>query len=231
MTVAFVIFGWPKRTKEYGPAYPAVCPNCNNETHLSLVKLRRWLSLYFIPVLPLGRATYYLACEVCAAAVELETKTQVKLAKDLVEPTERFVDGEMSEREYEREVAPLEAELSVEEVDVLDDPEEHGRGHRPATTGAEPSASGVSGAELLLHTDVEELSDEQLEATMAILASFGQGPIVEEQQLVDRCYPDNDLGYDTSDGWWRDFARPLLEDHPKIERVDETGSRWRLAEE
>lgn len=228
MTVAFIIFGWPERMKEYGPAYPSVCPNCNNEECFSLVKLRRWLSLYFIPVLPLGRATYYLACGTCGIGVELETKTQVKLAKDLVEPTERFLMGDMSEAEYERELATLDAELSVEDAELVGAAEEQGAGRTPAI---ESGARAVSGAELLLHTNIEELSDVELEAAMTILETFKQDSVILAQELTNDVYPECEAGYETSEAWWADFAEPMLEDHSLIEKLDDTGRRWSLVED
>lgn len=95
----FVIFGWPRRTKDYGPSHPEYCPHCDNESWLTLVKERRWFSLFFIPVLPLGRADYWLVCSICGAAAELR-KQEFKEFKSCVKATEEFRSGRISENEY-----------------------------------------------------------------------------------------------------------------------------------
>jgi hypothetical protein len=97
--IHFIIFGWPRRTKEYGVCIPAYCPHCNNSSNFILVKLRRWLSLFFIPILPISPAEYYLVCEICTLSAELESD-EVDEAKEMVRATRKLLDGDLDDPEY-----------------------------------------------------------------------------------------------------------------------------------
>lgn len=104
MALGFIIFGWPRRTKEYGPAYPTFCTHCSNETFYHLVKTRRWLSLFFIPVLPLWFSQKYIACEVCSQFVELKGRDEWRAAKKAVSITSEYMAGELTDAEYLGEI-------------------------------------------------------------------------------------------------------------------------------
>lgn len=120
-TLLFVIFGWPERSKEYGVVTPEYCGHCRNEARFSLVKTRRWGSLFFIPVLPLSSADYYLVCEVCHAAAEIEDEN-VEDCKEMVRTTREFVKGELSNDEYNAAVQEFRAEFwdyATEDADSL----------------------------------------------------------------------------------------------------------------
>ncbi|KTG09279.1 hypothetical protein AUR64_15955 [Haloprofundus marisrubri] len=108
----FIIFGWPRRSKEYGETYPAHCSHCENDQYYELGKSRRWFTLYFLPLLPLGRATRGLFCSICGAGFELD-RTQFKAAKTLSQSTTAFSEGELSEEEYGRELEAFEATLEI----------------------------------------------------------------------------------------------------------------------
>jgi len=99
MALGFIIFGWPKRTKSYGPTIPEYCDHCDNESYFSLFKSRRWFSLFFIPFLPLGFAKRYLLCNVCQAGFELD-QSEWKRLKEFTSVTKAFHDGNLSEDEY-----------------------------------------------------------------------------------------------------------------------------------
>lgn len=109
-SLLFVIFGWPEKFKDLGAAMPGYCPHCDNDAWLSLIKRRRWLSLFFIPVIPLGRADHYLTCSICGAAVELRGK-EPKNLQQCVRATEALETGRITEQEYQ---ARLDAALPAQ---------------------------------------------------------------------------------------------------------------------
>lgn len=110
MPLGFIIFGWPKRTKEYGPTVPDHCDNCDNSAYFFLFKERRWFSLFFIPLIPLGFATRYLLCSVCQAGYEIE-KSEWKHLKGFTKRTKAYESGELSEETYRQEFDELCTEL------------------------------------------------------------------------------------------------------------------------
>lgn len=99
MVLGFIIFGWPRRTKTYGPTLPEHCDRCDNHTYFFLFKARRWFSLFFIPFLPLGRARRHLVCGICQAGFELD-RTAWKRLKAFTPVTRAFDAGELSKAAY-----------------------------------------------------------------------------------------------------------------------------------
>ena len=66
----FFIIGFGKTTVErLGSAGTRVCPNCGNQTEWSRLRIKKWLTLFFIPVIPYK--TYDAAvCPVCKYGLE-----------------------------------------------------------------------------------------------------------------------------------------------------------------
>ena len=56
-------------TKETGPFN---CPFCGDQRAYSRKSVRRFFTLYFIPVIPLGTAGEYLECNACAGTFDME---------------------------------------------------------------------------------------------------------------------------------------------------------------
>jgi len=60
-----IIFGWGFQTsKDYGPIEVINCPNCNNLGWWNLVTLKKWFTLFFIPIIPYDFDNL-LMCQVC----------------------------------------------------------------------------------------------------------------------------------------------------------------------
>jgi hypothetical protein len=61
----FLIVGFGKTTVDrLGSAGNRVCPNCGNRSEWSLLRIKRWFTLFFIPVF--AYKTYEVAlCPVC----------------------------------------------------------------------------------------------------------------------------------------------------------------------
>jgi len=97
----FVLFGFGReKRRDYGPTIPIICPNCHNPTHLRLIEIEKWFSLFFVPILPYD-STYLLVCDVCSRGIEL-TEEQFEKAKRLCRATRAFREGKISEEKYDR---------------------------------------------------------------------------------------------------------------------------------
>lgn len=125
--LGFVILGWPKREKVVGSASPGYCDNCKNQSMWLYAKTRRWVSLFFIPLIPLSRASHWLVCDICGAGMEIDKET-ARDAKEMVRETERCADGELPEDEYYEDVERFAATFT----DEVADPGEFEGGHAEA---------------------------------------------------------------------------------------------------
>lgn len=110
MALGFIIFGWPKKQKEYGPTIPQHCSNCDNEAYFFLYKERRWFSLFFIPFLPLGFADRYLLCGICQAGFEIEKEVWKRL-KAFTKHTKAYDADKLAEADYFAEYQAVSADL------------------------------------------------------------------------------------------------------------------------
>lgn len=48
------------------------CPRCGPQKSYTHKKQKRWFTLYFIPVIPLGTAGEYVECDACAGTFDME---------------------------------------------------------------------------------------------------------------------------------------------------------------
>lgn len=58
----FIIFGWGFVTKSQKGFFPIGCSKC--KVFLQVVKVTKWFTLFFIPVIPYSRELF-LYCEKC----------------------------------------------------------------------------------------------------------------------------------------------------------------------
>ena len=114
--LGFIIFGWPEKEKTIGEVAPGACPNCQNQSFWYLNKTRRWVTFFWIPILPLSRKTHYLVCDICGLGVEIEGE-EVTDTKQLIETTEQFKKFEIEELEYVTAVNDYWAEIRTEPVE------------------------------------------------------------------------------------------------------------------
>jgi hypothetical protein len=97
----FLLFGFgQEKAHDYGPALPVICPNCHNPVHLRLLEIKKWFSLFFIPVLPY-ESKYMLACEICSRGVPL-TERQFERARKVCRAARAYRAGRISEAKYNR---------------------------------------------------------------------------------------------------------------------------------
>jgi len=117
LAYTFIIFGWGNtKTKDSGETYPTRCSNCQNDVYYHLIKISKRLTLFFIPVFPYSR-DYLLTCPVCGASIELDRNDRSE-AKELNDATEKFLDEQISSKEFEEELIGFENNVSaIETVD------------------------------------------------------------------------------------------------------------------
>ena len=102
----FIIFGWGfTTTRVFGVVFPVLCPNCHNEEFWVLRRIRRWITLFFIPVIPY-ESTHALMCPVCGAGRELHGADH-KRAKMYAEANTAFGNGALSDDEYSARLAAI----------------------------------------------------------------------------------------------------------------------------
>lgn len=62
-----IIYGWGRRTtKDEGPSRTYACNNCRNTNRFRLLTVRKWFTLFWIPVLPYFTEHFEL-CPICRA--------------------------------------------------------------------------------------------------------------------------------------------------------------------
>jgi WD40 repeat protein len=66
-----IIFGWGVRRKAYDIGQRG-CPHCQSYRPFQHVVASRWFSLFFIPLIPLGRVGEYLACTACGSQYPIQ---------------------------------------------------------------------------------------------------------------------------------------------------------------
>lgn len=99
-----IIFGWGGgRAKDFGPALPTDCPNCNNEVVLRYYTSTKWFSLFFIPVIPYNKR-HLLICPICTWGLNL-TPAQVPPARSLVASVAALQSGQLSADAFGQQVA------------------------------------------------------------------------------------------------------------------------------
>ncbi len=82
----FIVFGFRSRAKRLADGV-FFCPNCGADGRYSLREVRRWFTLFFIPIVPTGAAHgRHVRCETCHGAFQpgvLNTPTSAALTDAL----------------------------------------------------------------------------------------------------------------------------------------------------
>tara|TARA_B100000378_G_C17956682_1_gene382037 strand:+ start:339 stop:647 length:309 start_codon:yes stop_codon:yes gene_type:complete len=95
----FFIIGLTPTHKVVGPLDEETCTHCNNTRHWILSKTSRFISLFFIPIIPLG-SKYFKSCPICRNSVELSHE-EFKGLETLASLNKRAVEEDMSDAEYQ----------------------------------------------------------------------------------------------------------------------------------
>lgn len=68
--MALILFGVKRTHASTALPSATTCPRCHNRVHYRYRHTRRWLTIWFIPILPLG-STHKLVCSICPHAIAL----------------------------------------------------------------------------------------------------------------------------------------------------------------
>ena len=95
----FVIFGWGFTTNHvFGAVFPLLCPNCHNEQFWVLKRIRRWFTLFFIPIFPY-ESNHVLQCPICGVGREM-SGIELKRAKLFAETNGAYQTGTLGEEDF-----------------------------------------------------------------------------------------------------------------------------------
>jgi hypothetical protein len=98
-----IIFGYRAgKRRDFGEALPIRCPQCNTASFYRYVSVTSWLTLFFIPLIPLNRRDY-LVCPICSRAIGVR-RDQREVGARIVELTARFRAGSIAGADYESQV-------------------------------------------------------------------------------------------------------------------------------
>ncbi len=88
----FIIFGWGRTTMHVlGWAPVRRCANCHNEGPWVVARVRRWFTVFFIPILPY-ESRYVAMCPVCSRGFDIDRDR----ASDLIQGQRGIPQGEGS---------------------------------------------------------------------------------------------------------------------------------------
>jgi len=97
----FVLFGFDHQIRrDHGPAIPIVCPNCHNATHLRLIEIKKWFTLFMIPIFPYD-SDYLLVCDVCSRGIELDDE-QFERAQRVCRAARAYREERISKERFEK---------------------------------------------------------------------------------------------------------------------------------
>lgn len=84
----FIIFGWGRRTiSVLGFTAANLYANCRNTSPWKVIKVRRWFTLFFIPIIPY-ESRYVAMCPVCNRGIQVDAKAAQSLTAGGAVPTD-----------------------------------------------------------------------------------------------------------------------------------------------
>jgi len=96
--IVLIIWGIRSVRRNMG-AVLAMCHRCSQPCAQSLFDIRRWFTLFFIPLFPVGRS-YYSVCSMCAASTRITEEVAHQLqhegSRQRSRPVEMTPDGPLS---------------------------------------------------------------------------------------------------------------------------------------
>jgi len=81
-----IMFGWRSRASAIGHG-TFLCPHCGADRQYSHMRMRRWFTLFFIPVIPLNTLGEFVQCDTCKQNFKmlvLSTPTTATLQNELM---------------------------------------------------------------------------------------------------------------------------------------------------
>ncbi len=75
----FFLIGWRTKAKVVGQV-DRTCTKCARSTVQTVVKTRKWLTLFFVPTIPLSGDNQVVRCNVCGLIVKATSELETQLA-------------------------------------------------------------------------------------------------------------------------------------------------------
>ncbi len=95
-----LLFGWRMRRRVVGPLVPIDCAHCHNAALYDYVEVRKWFTLFFVPLFPMGAAKHYMVCPICNKMLVFKTE-QLPLIAGMLDATSVWRLDEMTEADYQ----------------------------------------------------------------------------------------------------------------------------------
>lgn len=84
----FIIFGFGRRTvRVLGFTAARLCGNCHNTSPWKVMKVTRWFTLFFIPIVPYS-SKYLAICPTCSRGIQVDAKAAQSMAAGSAAPTD-----------------------------------------------------------------------------------------------------------------------------------------------
>lgn len=99
------IAGYHPVNRSIGPIGEKTCPHCHNTKHWLLQKSTKYISLFFIPLIPLHKS-YFINCPICNFKEEM-SKEDFFVQQPLAELNDLAIKQNMSSEEYESQLKKL----------------------------------------------------------------------------------------------------------------------------
>jgi hypothetical protein len=80
-----IIFGTRNREEDKGSG-DFFCPHCNEKRRYNRKRVRNYFSLYFVPLIPLGKGQEYVQCQFCSMAFQPEVLDMTIKPKRKIRP-------------------------------------------------------------------------------------------------------------------------------------------------
>ena len=154
-----VIFGFGSgKQEDLGEIAPSVCPNCHNQVFLHLIRTKKSVRLYFVPVVPYG-TDYYLVCPICSRGLQIRD-AQLPHVRSMSGATRSCRAGRLAQPNYLAQVERFWRQLGVNPATAAGP----ATPARPSPASAEDDTSWISQLQKLaqLH-DQGVLSDADYE--------------------------------------------------------------------
>lgn len=89
--LAIIIYGWTTKEKTL-ESTEFFCPNCREHSECDHKAIKRYFTLYFIPLIPLGTVSEFVRCDTCER--DFETTVLELSAADIDHMTRPWKCGE-----------------------------------------------------------------------------------------------------------------------------------------
>jgi hypothetical protein len=108
----FIIFGWNYQVNSpYGPVEQHQCPNCLHTEPWQLIRVSRYVTLFFIPILRHHRE-YWICCPNCNFGTKLD-KDEFRNYKSIIEINSAFLEKKISAEDRTKQLSEIQKNIEI----------------------------------------------------------------------------------------------------------------------